>query len=119
MTRTLADMTPQEREDCRGMWCDYTDPAEKHFRVIYRHDKNGLSSVQDPKKTDGSTDTWVMTRCLIPRFDLPRAWGADGEPVKGKWQEGGPTVWNLADISPFTACDFTHRRFVHDWEAKP
>jgi len=105
MPRTLADMTPAEREACVGMWCDYTDPAGKDFRVIYRHDKNGLSSVQDPKATDGRTDTLVMTRCLTPRFDLPRAWGKDGEPVKGEWQDD---EW----------CN-SQRCFIHDWEAKP
>lgn len=82
MARTLADMTPEEREQCVGMWCDLetnkgtqqvvlyrmieeheTGPVAYRLSFTSRHEILGF----DPGK-------------LTPRFDLPRAWEPDGTP---------------------------------------
>lgn len=113
---TLADMTPQERAQCVGMWATnhaYTADGEsvgviaciQHHRVWIIHtDINGEWSVFP---TDGIT----------PRPDLPRAWQADGTPPAGEWEhaeylgdyKGMSDVYHL-DGNP------THRRFVGEWE---
>jgi hypothetical protein len=79
--RSLADMTFDEREECRGMWADVYRPEYEytHQCVIdapnYDWD-NGLSRV-----------LWVgdgfYTPCqedVTPRFDLKRAWQSDRQP---------------------------------------
>lgn len=91
--RTLADITPEERAECVGMWCDYRDG-------------NGT-------KTAIIIETWITIpeACMVydiahrenrqplgsdvtPRYDLPRCWAPDGTPPKGnrkpteKWELG-------------------------------
>lgn len=82
MSRTLADMTPEERRACVGMWCDLetnkgtqqvilwemveehdTGPVAYRLSFTSRHEILGF----DPEN-------------LTPRFDLMRAWGPDGTP---------------------------------------
>lgn len=29
MPKTLADMSPEERAECRGMWCDFPGPGTR------------------------------------------------------------------------------------------
>ena len=114
--KTLADMTPEERAQCVGMWATnhaYTGDGEsvgviaciQHHRVWLIHtDINGEWSVFP---TDGIT----------PRPDLPRAWQADGQPPAGEWEHaeylshyrGMTDVYHL-DGAP------THRRWVGEWE---
>lgn len=116
MTRTLADMTPQEREACKGMWCEFVDfdDSDGYERstgssrprlgiLIGNPDFDDEYEVIAPAldSRQFSIPAWEIT----PRFDLPRAWGADGEPVKGEWEDD--------------ECRNLQRRFVHDWEAKP
>lgn len=82
--RTLADMTPQERANCVGMWAETS---------------NGLGIIIEPFYTDGVLDTTVVfslkpkveihqriAAYITPRVDLPRAWQADGTPPAGKWE---------------------------------
>lgn len=88
MAKTLADMTADERQSCVGMWCDYTDPRENTYLVIYRWDKDGMASVHNPAAHNESLNTYVMVKALAPRFDLLRAWNPDGTPPKGEWVDG-------------------------------
>jgi len=75
MTKTLADMTAEERAECVGMWADTT--------------RQGLGVVVNATEP---SDCWVLfpegggrvatchNQRVTPRFDLPRAWTPDGEP---------------------------------------
>lgn len=80
MSRTLADMTPSERQECVGMWCDnLVSVAENPSLVV-------IACVQ-------GQDCWVIHATLhgerscfpldavAPHFDLPRAWTPEGKPV--------------------------------------
>ena len=84
MTKTLADMTEEERANCAGMWAETLD---------------GLAIIIEPFYTDGALDTTVVFSLkpkvgiqqriavyVTPRFDLPRAWPPDGTPVAGDWE---------------------------------
>lgn len=116
--KTFADMTVQERKECVGMWAETT---------------NGLAIIIEPFYTDGSLDTAVVLslkpkveilQCIAvyvtPRFDLPRAWQADGTPPAGEWEY----EYTLTDeCSPTTGIKVPNagpnqkiRRWVGEWE---
>ena len=100
---TLANMTPQERAQCVGMWAETS---------------NGLAIIIEPFYTDGALDTTVVfslkpevkieqriAAYTTPRFDLPRAWGSDGKPPAGEWEHiSEPRFQNYK------------RRWLGDWE---
>lgn len=121
MARTLADMTPEEREQCRGMWCEYHTLRDGVELLIYRWEKDGMASVHDPKIGDGRTNQFVMVRRLIPRFDMPRAWEPDGTPVEmdieTRHVEYGRVQGGDIDRVNFPEGTEVHR-FVGDWEAR-
>lgn len=81
MTKTLADMTAEERADCVGMWCDnLVSTADNPKPVV-------LACVQGERCWILHTDLHGEWSCfslvsVSPRFDLPRAWTPDGEPVE-------------------------------------
>lgn len=78
MTKTLADMTQEERGCCVGMWCDvkgFTRPApivdmwgEEVELLVYNNLRGNI------------TQTYEFSD-VTPRFDLPRAWTPEGKPV--------------------------------------
>ncbi|EEI77680.1 hypothetical protein HMPREF0308_2056 [Corynebacterium striatum ATCC 6940] len=84
MTKTLADMTPEQRANCVGMWCEVAGQleilAEPDGMVDY-HDTAILHSV---KRNGGE---YVLAKNVTPRFDLPRAWNPDGTPSAGDWEQ--------------------------------
>lgn len=83
--RTLADMTPEQRDACRGMWCDFPDPDERTNLAIYVGDSRthiGFCELIH----EGEIGTLTLLHNLTPRFDLPRAWPPDGTPVVGDWE---------------------------------
>ena len=121
MTKTLADMTPQERAQCRGMWCGYNrhlEGGEPSDFVIMVDDVTEAGCVPcinpgAPEPKAWSPDPWMLT----PRPDLPRAWNADGTPPQGEWEyaeylgdHGGMTDVYYFDGEP------THRRWISEWE---
>ena len=77
---TLADMTPEGREQCVGMWCDTPEELSVFFEnkpdwgppyIAFAH----------PSKP------YVLTHLcgwdkITPRPDLPRAWNPDGTPAQ-------------------------------------
>ena len=83
MTKTLADMTPEERADCVGMWASHQGHEDKdepcgNLGIISEIDRD-YAWIAFPKE---SAETYVFDlEDLTPRFDLPRAWTPDGEPV--------------------------------------
>ena len=86
MTKTLADMTAEERADCVGMWCDnLVSTADSPKPVV-------LACVQGELCWILHTDLYGSWSCfsldsVAPRLDLPRAWTPDGEPVPGEWEQ--------------------------------
>ena len=79
MTKTLADMTAEERAECVGMWCDnLASTADTPQPVV-------LACVQGERcwilHTDlhGEWSCFPLDRVAL-RFDLPRAWTPEGEP---------------------------------------
>lgn len=93
---TLADLTPEERAQCRGMWCGYnryTEGGEPSDFVIMVEDVNEAGRIPcinpgAPSPTVWAPAPWMLT----PRYDLPRAWTPDGQPVPGEWEDGHVVV---------------------------
>ena len=85
---TIADMTPEERAQCVGMWCGYNrhvKGGEPSDFVIMVGDVNEAGRVPcinpgAPEPEAWAPDPWMLT----PRPDLPRAWNPDGTPAKEK-----------------------------------
>lgn len=76
MTKTLADMTSEERADCVGMWALIEGT---NLAVIAEADATNACVVVYPQ-WDG--DSAVHFNGMVtPRYDSPRAWAPDGEPV--------------------------------------
>lgn len=78
MSKTLADMTPEERSECVGMWCDVrgfarvtpiVDMWEKEVELLVYNNLRG-----------NIIETYEFHE-VIPRFDLPRVWTPGGHPV--------------------------------------
>ena len=118
--RTLADMTPEERAQCHGMWCDvvrHDKPAVLHdcfFPSPGRHGA-GLYSPSD------GLYFYSAAKNVTPRFDLPRAWNADGTPVVADPEEytaDGRSRVYFEGIEKVAFPPGTRvRRWVSDWEA--
>lgn len=113
---TFADMTPQERAQCRGMWCDFPDPDERTNLAIYVDESlkhQGFCELIH----EGQLGRLTIPENLTPRFDLPRAWMPDGTPPQGEWEyaeylgdHGGMTEVYYFDGDP------THRQWKSEWE---
>lgn len=102
--RTLADMTPQERAQCRGMWCDFPDPDERTNLAIYVDDSlkhQGFCELIH----EGQLGTLTIPENLTPRPDLPRAWAPDGTPPVGEWEH-----------AHIPALGESTRRWIGNWE---
>nr|DAS06715.1 MAG TPA: hypothetical protein [Caudoviricetes sp.] len=121
--KTLADMTPQERADCVGMWCGYNrhvKGGEPSDFVIMIEDVNEVGRVScinpgAPKPKAWAPDPWMLT----PRFNLPRAWTADGQPPQGDWEDDytdsdGSTLTTGEDLDLGPHQEV--RRWIGDWE---
>ena len=99
--RTLADITPEERAQCRGMWCEDEDGR----LCIYRADHRGTNWLAICIYPDRVGVIAAKYELITPRPDLPRAWQADGTPPAGQWEHiNEPRFQNHK------------RRFVSEWE---
>lgn len=112
--KTLADMTPGERPQCRGMWCDTPKGTFVLLAPMFRdHEKIGWQLVipSEGMKID------YQLKDITPRPDLPRAWHADGTPPVGEWEHAEylGDYKGMTDVYYFDG-EPTHRRFVGDWE---
>lgn len=79
MNKTLADMTPEERQACVGMWCDNLASTAKEPTPVV------LACVQGERCWILHTDLHGEWSCftlnvVAPRFDTTRAWNPDGTP---------------------------------------
>ena len=83
MSKTLADMTSEERADCVGMWADTTGQG---LGVIVNATELSDCWVLFPE--GGGRVATCHNQRVTPRFDLPRAWAPDGLPVPGEWEDG-------------------------------
>ncbi|MEJ6013272.1 hypothetical protein WG936_05405 [Corynebacterium sp. H127] len=83
---TLAEMTPEQRAECVGMWCDvkhYTGTVLGIIDRILVNEGDGSVDVIEPY-TGQRGDRKLPGRYfdeVTPRFDLPRAWTPDGQPA--------------------------------------
>lgn len=80
--RTLADMTPEEREQCWGMWCKLSDGSTGILAACdetYTGDHPRLAMIIGPSE-DGKAV--LINRCemqeITPLFGTLRAWKPDG-----------------------------------------
>lgn len=116
--KTLANMTPEERADCVGMWCDFPDPDERTNLAIYVDDSlkhQGFCELIH----EGQLGRLTIPENLTPRFDLPRAWMPDGQPPAGEWEDDytdsdGSTLTTGEDLDVGPHQEV--RRWVGEWE---
>lgn len=108
---TLADMTPEERANCPGMWAGtfsgYTGI------IVYENGKQAYLIIPEYNREQ----TFPLDK-VTPRHDMPRAWQADGTPPAGQWQHASQSeqvtpgsIWDLT-----TKKTATHRRWISKWE---
>lgn len=106
---TLADMTEEERAQCRGMWAQTQD----ELGVLLTTD-GVLGAVWIPHAFNWLTQPVEAIELLT---DLPRAWQADGKPPAGEWEHAE----YLGDYKGMTNVYYfdgepTHRRWTGEWE---
>lgn len=98
---TLADLTPEERAQCKGMWCEDEDGK----LCIYRADHIGRDWLAICIYPDRVGTIAAKYDLITLRPDLPRAWAPDGTPPAGEWEHiSEPRFQNHK------------RRFVGEWE---
>lgn len=122
-SRTLADMTPDKRRQCQGMWCSFPGPGGKTNLAVYigmstRH--LGFAELIH----EGQWGTLTLPENLTPRFDLPRAWTPDGMPVPLQRDTSTPEPDLPKKLSTPLATDpgvspSSERKqdYAHEWEA--
>ena len=81
MAKTLADMTAEERAECVGMWCSIAGAGRLCVLLSTENDMANLGFSHDNEFTMLSP---LKYKNVTPRFDLPRAWTPDGEPIPAK-----------------------------------
>lgn len=113
--RTLADLTPEERAQCRGMWCE----DEDGFLFVYRGDHIGRDWLAVCAYPEDVHESYEPLDYITPRLDIPRAWQADGKPPAGEREEDYTDTYGctLSTGQSIGMAPHTHiRRFVGDWE---
>ncbi|MFR9958273.1 hypothetical protein ACL1C8_11690 [Corynebacterium striatum] len=110
MPKTLADMTPEQRANCVGMWCNI-GPHEPgidagSYLFILRSSSNyrGAEHAKLLDPISGVTEC-ISFKNVTPRPDLPRAWALDGTPPAGEWEH-----------THIPALGESTRRWIGDWE---
>lgn len=118
MTKTLADMTPEQRTECIGMWCDVV--TERYAAVLvrtYMADDVRYAQMLSPEINDYYT---APLDSVTPRFDLPRAWNPDGTPIQAARETiTGFAGMNLEDSNwePFPSVPGTlYERWTTGWQ---
>lgn len=107
--RTLADMTPEERDQCRGMWADDSSAPRNQVIICEIITPNLIRCICP---TQHEYVLGFPSEDLTPRFDLPRAWNSDGTPPNGFWE------YDTIEIQSYPEPrGITDRRWVSDWEA--
>lgn len=126
---TLADLTPDERADCVGMWCDYrpavgtkgphSAPEEVITTVILKAGNDYDAEYEDEYEVFNAAigHELVQPEQITLRDDLPRAWTPDGTPPEGQWEHAEylGDYKGMTDVYHYDG-EPTHRRFVGEWE---
>ena len=87
---TLADVTLDERAECRWMQCD-VEGRSMRYVIANPHENDGEVTLID---SDGGID-WVFPEYVTPRPDLPRMeWPGNKKPAPAP---ALPEGWRLAD----------------------
>ena len=125
MTKTLADMTAEEREECVGMWAKHAHPHYDGLEVIIDSDHDSVTTISTKSGQQYIVVGEVM-RHITPRYDLPRAWTPDGQPVPMKKELGfcetaglETTVHKYSSGTIYVSEDTPHGevyRWVGEWE---
>lgn len=85
-TKTMDEYSPVERADMVGMWAGYNryeagGEPEDFLIITGEETEAGRVPCYNPGAPTPhawAPDPWMLT----PRFDMPRAWGKDGEPCE-------------------------------------
>lgn len=126
---TLADLTPEERAECVGMWCDYRPavgtgdphaaPEEVITTVILKAGNDYDAKYEDEYEVFNAVigHELVQPEQITLRPDLPRAWAPDGKPPAGEWEHAEylSHYKGMTDVYHYDG-EPTHRRFVGEWE---
>lgn len=120
MTKTLADMTEEERAECVGMWCDFeATPNYVITTVIIKAGNDYDAEFADEYEVFNTVlgHELVQPEQITPRYDIPRAWHADGTPPAGEWEHAEylGDYKGMTDVYHFDG-EPTHRRWVGSWE---
>ena len=128
---TLADMTPEQREQCVGMWCDCSDGEDTQTLVLHGISDNGKDAIfVNPAAVGGGRGpSWTIKafgHLVTPRLDLPRAWNPDGTPVEmdvegADYRPGTNRGFYILDETIQKGRELPEgttraRRFVGEWE---
>lgn len=129
MIKTLADYTPQQRYDLIGTWCETPiDPWPAVLVRAYAHNHSAIlysPSVRHEYR--------AAFEDVTPLLDQPRAWQADGTPVKGTWVSAKQKIIpdgnarydrqtnmisgdSCADMDHEPCSDHDIRYWIGDWE---
>ena len=128
---TLADLTPEERAECVGMWCDYRPavgtgdphaaPEEVITTVILKAGNDYDAKYEDEYEVFNAVigHELVQPEQITLRDDLPRAWAPDGTPPAGEWEDDytdsdGSTLTTGEDLGLGPHQEI--RRWVGEWE---
>ena len=116
---SLADMTPEQREQYVGMWADV--PGKTWIIASVRDE---TCTLVDPLNGYSS----LMNRHVTPRWDLPRAWQPDGQPVVmdvegADYRPGTNRGFYILDETIQKGRELPEgttrtRRFVGEWEGE-
>ena len=122
MARTLADMTPEERQACVGIWCDnLVSTAKEPVPVVLACVQGDLCWVLHTE-IHGERSCFPLDS-VSPRPDLPRAWNPDGRPVEMEVEVSDVEYGRVRvyEVMSFDRVDLPEgtlvRRFVGEWEA--
>ena len=87
-TRTFEDMTPEEIDQCVGMWCNCDDDEGNVFLYVFSGMRGKDAIFDTPGNVQsGGGPGWTLptfAKLITPRPDLQRAWNADGTPIDAK-----------------------------------
>jgi hypothetical protein len=108
----LADMTEEERAQCRGMWCEDEDGR----LCIYRADHRGPNWLAVCIYPDRVGVIAAKYDLITPRPDLPRAWTPDGTPPAGKWEHAEHLSKGVTTVYLCGKENSTRRRWIGEWE---
>lgn len=111
---TLADLTTEERAQCRGMWCD--TPKGRFILLAPMFPDCEAFGWELLIPSAGMKIDYLPEK-ITPLYDLPRAWTADGTPPAGEWEHAEylGDHKGMSDVYYFDG-EPTHRRWVGSWE---